>query len=136
MYCADTDKNRKLSVQIVFPLEVTFQFQRHQWKMLNNLSKKIIIWSNEIFRSVNRIHVYKIDDDQLMHADALFNFGCAHRNHSCSPHDWVLWPARLSRVEILQSSADGTNLYFIHIRVANTNGYCQKTNDSCHDTTQ
>ena len=68
--------------------------------MQNNLSKKIIIWPNEIFWSVDRTHVYKIDDDQLMHTE------------------------------------DGTNLYCIRFRVANTNGYCQKTNDSCHDTTQ
>ena len=58
--------------------------------MQNNLSKKIIIWSNEIFRSVDRTHVYKIDDDQLMPADTLVNFGYARRNHSCVPHDWVL----------------------------------------------
>ena len=55
--------------------------------MKNNLSKKIIIWSNEIFRSVDRTHVYKIDDDQLMRADALLNFGYARRNRSCGPHD-------------------------------------------------
>ena len=58
--------------------------------MQNNLSKKIIIWPNEIFRNVDRTYVYKIDDDQLMRADAMLNFGCARRNHSCGPHDWVL----------------------------------------------
>ena len=47
------------------------------------------IWSNGIFRSVDRTHVYKIDDDQLMRADVLLNFGCARRNHSCSPHAQV-----------------------------------------------
>ena len=47
--------------------------------MQNNLSKKIIIWSNEIFRTVDRTHVYKIDDDQLMRADVLLNFGCARQ---------------------------------------------------------
>ena len=58
--------------------------------MQNNLSKKIIISSNEIFQSVDPAHVYKIDDDQLMHANALLNFGCVRQNHSCGPHDWVL----------------------------------------------
>ena len=57
--------------------------------MQNNLSNKIIIWSNEIFRRVDRTRVYKIDDDQLMRADALLHFGCARRNHSCGPHAQV-----------------------------------------------
>ena len=47
-------------------------------------------WLNEVFRSVNRTHVYEIYDDQLMRADALLNFRCARRNHLCGPHDSVL----------------------------------------------
>ena len=128
----DTDKNINLPVQILFPLgnisistvpvknakqfieEDNYLVKRNNWKRRSHTRLQTRWWSADACQRPPKLRL----------CPSKGTIRVARTTEYCS------------FVAILQTSADGTNLYCIRIRVANTNGYCQKTNDSCHDTTQ